>query len=537
MDGVAQNDEHIDRIGLRPIGTFDRANRQLQIVRVIEPHAHPVHPPTIIPAGSFAVGVAAVRCRYAWPGRRFSGRRGTRECSWTSNHREDANCGRWAGADCCECGLRRERHERVRRCLVFVDSADFGWVGVVGRNNSGIGLCWRCRWASHVRARPPTEGGEDALIEGVLVRDGDCLFVGDGAPGTRFAVLWPFGTSWDEDAQEVVTAGGIRIRLGSMLSAGGGYGSPDTLQRLLDHDALRERADECAEGEFRELAYVQHSISTWFAVPAESADELEPLHQQAPVLELSVGSVPLVELSLGFEQWNDERAEPAEPEPEPRVGVVVSEGSYLTLEGRHPADATVTLFRLDESLRFVQDATLGWNGTDVTIPSPAVGTWFVDARAVFGSSSEYEGHGVLRSGAWLQVTPADAPCDTPSATPTLSPDSQVTGVVDQDGCPVVAADATLDLGALTPWFHCAPWPPVLTWGTGDDATMTRFWQYVYDPGEIVNSTAPDDAITTGRYITAGEILTSASNPDAIYIQTTNSSVQRWTAPEAEIGCA
>lgn len=108
---------------------------------------------------------------------------------------------------------------------------------------------------------PATEGGDDALIEGVLVLDGDCLFVGDGAPGARFAVVWPFGTTWDADAEEVVGPDGIRIPLGSTLSAGGGYGSPETLEHLLDDDALAERADACAEGEFRELAYVQHSIS------------------------------------------------------------------------------------------------------------------------------------------------------------------------------------------------------------------------------------------------------------------------------------
>jgi hypothetical protein len=108
---------------------------------------------------------------------------------------------------------------------------------------------------------PPTEGGEDALIEGVLVRDGDCLFVGDGAPGTRFAALWPFGTAWDEVAQEVVTASGTRIPVGSTFSAGGGYGSPEMLHHLLDGDVLKARANACAEGEFRELAHVQHSIS------------------------------------------------------------------------------------------------------------------------------------------------------------------------------------------------------------------------------------------------------------------------------------
>lgn len=109
---------------------------------------------------------------------------------------------------------------------------------------------------------PPPKGGQDAAIEGTLTRDGDCLFVGDEAPGSRFAVLWPFGTSWDDQSEEVVLFDGTRIALGATLSAGGGYPYADGLQRLADEDDLIERADACAEGEYRELAHVQHSISS-----------------------------------------------------------------------------------------------------------------------------------------------------------------------------------------------------------------------------------------------------------------------------------
>ncbi len=108
---------------------------------------------------------------------------------------------------------------------------------------------------------PPADGGEDALIQGVLVRDGDCLFVGDGAPGARIAVLWPFGTSWDADADEVVAPDGTRIPVGSVFSAGGGYGSPELLLRSAAGGPLAERAEACVEGDYRELAHVQHSIS------------------------------------------------------------------------------------------------------------------------------------------------------------------------------------------------------------------------------------------------------------------------------------
>lgn len=110
-------------------------------------------------------------------------------------------------------------------------------------------------------AGPPTEGGDDAAIEGPLTRDGDCLFVGDDAPGSRYAVLWPFGTSWDDQSEEVVLFDGTRIALGATLSAGGGFPYADDLGRFADDDDLIERADACAEGEYRELAHVQHSIS------------------------------------------------------------------------------------------------------------------------------------------------------------------------------------------------------------------------------------------------------------------------------------
>lgn len=109
---------------------------------------------------------------------------------------------------------------------------------------------------------PPAEAGEDAAIEGTLTRDGDCLYVGDEAPGSRYAVLWPFGTSWDDLSDEVVLSDGTRIALGATISAGGGYPYADALGDLTDADDLIARADACAEGEYRELAHVQHSIST-----------------------------------------------------------------------------------------------------------------------------------------------------------------------------------------------------------------------------------------------------------------------------------
>lgn len=123
---------------------------------------------------------------------------------------------------------------------------------------------------------PSTDGGEDALIEGVLVRDGDCLFVGTAEPGDRFAALWPFGTSWDDDAEAVVTSGGDVIPVGSIVSAGGGYPYAEKVQQLSATDAFVDRVEHCAEGQFRELAHIQHTITVQATTASEPrVDDVE----------------------------------------------------------------------------------------------------------------------------------------------------------------------------------------------------------------------------------------------------------------------
>lgn len=389
---------------------------------------------------------------------------------------------------------------------------------------------------------PPAEGGEDALIEGALTRDGDCLFIGPSEPGQRFAALWPFGTAWDASTNEVVLRDGVRIPLGAIVSAGGGYGSPEGLSHLLAGSAeLTARAAACAEGESPELAHVQHSISASApstavpASPAEGAADLRPLHEQGPGLALGVDGAELTRLPLVFESWNDEEQWPNEPEP--TAGIIVAQGSELSLVGEHPAEAALTFFVLGDDLRFVKDATIAWNGVEATIPAPSVGTWFVDVRAEYGPSGSYQGSGVLRAGAWLHVVPGAAPCQTPTVSPRWGSGALVTGVVDIDGCPVAADEATLALDALTPWFHCESWPPILLW-QADDGTTTEYWQHeVFGEADVEIVAVPDDAMPTGRFTAAGEVLVSASESDAIYVQITDTDAQRWSVPDNSAGCA
>lgn len=59
--------------------------------------------------------------------------------------------------------------------------------------------------------------GHAALIEGPLTMSGGCLLVGE------FPVVWPYGTTWDEDAQAVRLSDGRVVALGDRVSGGGGY--------------------------------------------------------------------------------------------------------------------------------------------------------------------------------------------------------------------------------------------------------------------------------------------------------------------------
>lgn len=60
-------------------------------------------------------------------------------------------------------------------------------------------------------------GGNGALIEGSLTMSGGCLLV------SEFPVIWPYGTTWDAEAQAVRLPDGQVVALGDRVNGGGGY--------------------------------------------------------------------------------------------------------------------------------------------------------------------------------------------------------------------------------------------------------------------------------------------------------------------------
>lgn len=63
--------------------------------------------------------------------------------------------------------------------------------------------------------------GNDAIVAGTLVQKGDCALL--ESEGSVHAVLWPYGTSWDESTRSVRLSSGTLVGSGDRVSGGGGY--------------------------------------------------------------------------------------------------------------------------------------------------------------------------------------------------------------------------------------------------------------------------------------------------------------------------
>lgn len=80
-----------------------------------------------------------------------------------------------------------------------VDSSSIGNGPVVGHPAKGDGV------------------GMTALIDGLLTMSQGCLLVGE------FRVVWPYGTTWDAEAQAVRLSDSQVVALGDRVRGGGGF--------------------------------------------------------------------------------------------------------------------------------------------------------------------------------------------------------------------------------------------------------------------------------------------------------------------------
>jgi hypothetical protein len=106
-------------------------------------------------------------------------------------------------------------------------------------------------------AAAPAEGGNDAEIRGRLELDGDCLYVALDEIGERYPIVWPAGTTWDVDSQNVISQSGVRMAIGSNVYGGGGYRYVADVESALGADA-GTRAANCVDNRYGEIAFVNN---------------------------------------------------------------------------------------------------------------------------------------------------------------------------------------------------------------------------------------------------------------------------------------
>jgi hypothetical protein len=68
-----------------------------------------------------------------------------------------------------------------------------------------------------------TSGKVPNLLQGVLQLDGNCLYLVQAGIESRFPILWPAGTRWDQANQSVVSPVDEVMPIGGAVEGRGGY--------------------------------------------------------------------------------------------------------------------------------------------------------------------------------------------------------------------------------------------------------------------------------------------------------------------------
>jgi hypothetical protein len=107
---------------------------------------------------------------------------------------------------------------------------------------------------------PISDYGMAAEVRGRLQLDGGCLYVSLDEAAERYPILWPAGTSWDEQNQSVIPSVGEPMPIGSTLSGGGGYLHVADVRRLAGSDAAAV-ASSCVDNQYGEIAVVNNQAN------------------------------------------------------------------------------------------------------------------------------------------------------------------------------------------------------------------------------------------------------------------------------------
>lgn len=95
-------------------------------------------------------------------------------------------------------------------------------------------------------------GGTDAEVLGVVVIEGDCIFLSQEA-AIRYPVVWPHGTSWNGAESAIELPNGMLVHAGDRVYGGGGYYTEANLDGYTVAEGV-ELALRCVDNEYGEVA-------------------------------------------------------------------------------------------------------------------------------------------------------------------------------------------------------------------------------------------------------------------------------------------
>lgn len=116
-----------------------------------------------------------------------------------------------------------------------------------------------------VHNAPLSSGGDEEEVFGVLVLEGDCLYIDDD--GFRLPVVWPNGTNWDPEAETVTLNDGQSVAIGGSILGAGGSAGADAIGGLAG-EAGAALAAGCVDNDSRLVAILNNTSEPLVVGPA-----------------------------------------------------------------------------------------------------------------------------------------------------------------------------------------------------------------------------------------------------------------------------
>ena len=96
-------------------------------------------------------------------------------------------------------------------------------------------------------------GGNTAEVLGVVIMEGDCIYLRQAEIDSRFPVVWPHRTSWNRAESAIKLPDGTLVYDGDHVYGGGGYHHEDTLAEYTVAKGV-ELALRCVDNQYGEVA-------------------------------------------------------------------------------------------------------------------------------------------------------------------------------------------------------------------------------------------------------------------------------------------